>query len=80
MLAMCLLSLSRNLPIMQPASRSDRTAMTIATVCLWTILAVFAVVYLTGGRGDRKPAGTFRAPRNPTIETPRHPTRDLFHL
>jgi hypothetical protein len=65
---------------MQTASSSDRTTLTIATVCAWTILAVIAVFYLTGGTGDRKPAGTFQAPRNPTIETPRHPARDLFHV
>ena len=65
---------------MQPASRSDRTALTIATVCLWTILAAFAVLYLTGGADVRKPAGRLQVPRNPTVETPRYRARDLFHV
>ena len=65
---------------MLPASRSDRTALMIATVCLWTIIAVFAVWYLTGGADGRQPAGRFQVPRDPTVETPRYRARELFDV
>ena len=65
---------------MQPASSCDRTTLTIATVCAWAILAVFAVFYLVGSADDRKPAGTYQVPKDPTVETPRYRARDLFHV
>ena len=62
---------------MQKASRSDRTALWIATGCAWTAIAAFLAFRLMVGTSEELgPGGKFSTPKMPAVERPLHPAQD----